>query len=352
MSAPIFYSQQNDSRRHTPFTQVSSLAMTDNHSAFYWPVMLMTTFLASLITLSSAMADYPVTVKDDRGKSITFEKQPQSVASISVFGADLMWALDQQATGLSTLNHRQSAYLGDQVSQMKDLGEVHETDMERLTELNPDLIIGLRQYTEPFASKFEEIGQFLAFDLVTQEDSEQAIMTVTRALDQAQQGQALNQNFQALKEEFKQKAPGEVSAILIWHWADTLYAFYNHYLSTDIMQSLKVENAMGRSPTPALKKPDSSVLSMERLLRLNPDVILSFTGDEAPISYHPVWQRLKAVQNKRVYRINDQYVMPHGPVAREMVLREMAHLFYPDQFPAPDNIPDAARAKPLTFSER
>ena len=296
--------------------------------------------------------DFPVSVTDDRPNTLVFEQAPKSVASISVFGADLLAALGQQATGLSTLNHRQSAYLGEQTRQMLDLGEVHETDMELLTELNPDLIIGLRQYTEPFAKKFEEIGQFMAFDLTTYEDSERAIRVVSQAMGSSQQGQTLNQTFSDQLAHYQQQAPGGVSALLIWHWADTLYAFYDHYLTTDIMTRLNVHNLMGATPTPELKKPDSTVLSMEKLLRLNPDVILSFTGDNRPISYHPVWQKLKAVKNQRVYRINDQYVMPHGPIARDMVLREMAYLFYPQQFAKPDDIPAEAQAKPLTFIGR
>ncbi len=321
---------------------------------------LVFTLAVGCLTLKQAVAtdttsttdQFPVSVQDDRQVTVIFDNAPQSVASISVFGADLISALGQQATGLSTLNHRQSAYLGDQTKKMMDLGEVHETDMERLTELNPDLIIGLRQYTEPFANKFEEIGHFMAFDLTTYQDSDQAIQKVSQAMGLNSKGQTLNQEFSDQLAQYEQQAPGKVSAILIWHWADTLYAFYDHYLTTDIMARLKVKNVMGATPTPALKKPDSTVLSMEKLLRLNPDVILSFTGDDRPISYHPVWQKLKAVQNKRVYRINDQYVMPHGPIARDMVLREMAHLFYPQVFDKTSDIPAAAQAKALTFLAR
>ena len=124
--------------------------------------------MIKVVTLSFALVvlfpqpafcgDFPVTVVDDRNKSVVFEKPPALVASVSVFGADLLHALGKKATGLSTLNHKQSAFLGDHVDGMVDLGEVHETNMELLTVLDPDLIIGMRNYTEPFADKFEEIG--------------------------------------------------------------------------------------------------------------------------------------------------------------------------------------------------
>lgn len=310
--------------------------------------------LSLLVVAGGARAEglYPVVVTDDRPEPVTFTQSPKTVAAISAFGADVMAALGQPVQGLSTLNHRRLGYLGERVATMVDLGEVHEPNLERLTELKPDLVIGLRQYTEPFERKFEEIGQFLAFDLMTYEDSDRAVLTVARALGDEARGEALNAGFADELADLADTAPGGTTALLIWHWADTLYAFYDHHLSTTLMERLRVTNAMGATPTPEFKKPDAGVLTMEQLLHLNPDVILSFTGDDRPVSGHPVWQRLDAVRNHRVFRVSDQYVMPHGPIARALVLREMAHLFYPEHFSAPSNLPAEARARPLTFVSR
>ena len=116
------------------------------------------------------------------------------------------------------------------------------------------------------------------------------------------------------------------------------------------MTELGVTNSIGASPRPEIKKFDSAPISMETLLKLNPDIIISFKGEDGPILTHPVWPKLKAVKNKLAYRVGDQYVMPHGPIARDMVLRELAYLFYPDEFEQPDDIPIAARAKLSTFT--
>ncbi len=296
-------------------------------------------------------SSFPVTVKDDRDKSVIFDKKPDSVAAISVFGADLMSALGRQAVGVSTLNQKQSAFLGEQVKEMTNLGEVHETNMELLTEIDPDLIIGIRTYTEPFEEKFEEIGKFLAYDMVNYQDSIRAILSASSALGELEKGQALNAEFAHLLTEHNAKAPGDISAIFLWHWADVPYAFYDHHFTIEMMKQLKVSNILGASPTPQLKVPDATPISMETLLKLDPDVIISFKGDNGPIQNHPVWHRLKAVKNNRAYRVNDQYVIPHGPIARSMVLRELANLFYPDIFPQPVDIPKSARAKTTAFSE-
>ncbi|MDF5919984.1 hypothetical protein P4133_11605 [Pseudomonas aeruginosa] len=169
----------------------------------------------SLLTLFFAVGsaaaqaqDYPRTIVDDRNQSVVIERAPRTVASISTFGADVMVALDRQVAGLSTLNNQRSAFLGDAAAKAVNLGEVHQTNLEVLAKLSPDLTIGLRTYTEPFAKKIEETGAFLAFDLITLNDSVSAVERATRALGADSQGAAMNQAFLDELEATGKRAPG------------------------------------------------------------------------------------------------------------------------------------------------
>ncbi|WP_179404968.1 ABC transporter substrate-binding protein [Burkholderia guangdongensis] len=310
-------------------------------------------FLFLLLALGATAVpamDYPRTIVDDRHQSVVIEREPRSIASISSFGADVLVALDRKVAGLSTLNHKRSAFLGESVAGAVDLGEVHQTNLEVLARLAPDLTIGLRTYTEPFAKKIEEASRaFLAFDLKTLDDSLRAVERTTRALGADSQGAALNARFLRDLDAAAKRAPGGVSAVFLWHWGNVPYAYYSNHLTAHIMQRLGADNIHG-SPPKGRASTDSSAMTMETLLRLNPDVILSFKGDDGPFASHPAWKRLKAVQTGRAWRVGDQYVMSHGPIARELVLREMAHLLYPAVFPPPDDVvPEAARARPMDF---
>jgi len=311
-----------------------------------------TTLCFTLGTLDCASAqtqDWPRTVVDDRRQAVVMTQPPRKVAAISTFGADVLAALGRRINGLSTLNHKRSAFLGDALAGAVDLGEVHQTNLEVLAQLQPDLTIGIRSYTAPFAQKIEEAsGAFLAFDLKTLDTSLRAVERVTQALGADSQGQEWNQQFLAALEAAAQRAPGGVSAVFLWHWADVPFAYYNNYLTTEILQALGARNVRG-DPPEGTAGSDSAVISMEDLLRLNPDVIFSFKGDDGAFARHPAWQRLKAVQTGRAWRVGDQYVMAHGPIARNMVLREMAHLLYPMVFAQPQDIPSAARARPMDF---
>lgn len=308
-------------------------------------------FCACLSTLSSlsANAQFPVVVKDDRDKLVTINTSPKKVAAVSVFGADLLSALGMQAAAISTLNHQMSPYLGEQTKHMLDLGEIHETNLEVLTALQPDLTIGLRTYTEPFEAKFEEISPFLAYDLVTKSDSDRAIISAAKALGKEAKGAELNRVFAEQLKHFATAPLKAQSVVFLWHWSDVPYAFYDHHFTVEMMATLKGKNSVGTSPQPDLKKLDSAPISMESLLKLNPDVIISFKGEPGPFKSHPVWKQLKAVTNGRAYRVADHYVMPHGPIARRLVLQELAHLLHPDQFAPPSDLANKARATPMQF---
>ncbi|MBQ1784517.1 MAG: ABC transporter substrate-binding protein [Gammaproteobacteria bacterium] len=308
-------------------------------------------FLLSFIALCSSAVlaqGYPLTIIDDRDKPVTIAQPPQTVASVSSFGADVMAALGRQVAGISTLNGQRSAYLGDSATKAVSLGEVHQTNLEILTQLAPDLTIGLRTYTEPFARKIEETGTLLAFDLTTLDDSLNAVTLATRALGADSQGEAMNKGFLDELEAAAKQTDGNVSAVFLWHWGNVPYAYYNNHLTPQIMVRLGATNIHGEPPQ-GMASIDSAAMTMEALLRLNPDVILSFKGEAGPFVQHPAWQRLKAVQSGRAWRVADHYVMSHGPIARRMVLHEVAHLLYPSVFPEPSEIPLAARAKPMDF---
>ncbi|MCV6588165.1 MAG: ABC transporter substrate-binding protein [Marinobacterium sp.] len=308
--------------------------------------------LSALMMCSAVQAAYPITVIDDRPTTTTLNSAPERVAAISIFGADLVSYLAStgkskaNVVALSTRNHATPAYLAPYLSKVEDLGATHETSLERLTAAKPDLTLGIRLYTQTVAHKIEEISPFLAFDLNSWQDSDSAIRVASTALDQPASGEQLNRDFRRQVAQLAARAPGGQRALFLWIWADTPMAYYSDgHLTTELMAALHAENLMGADPDGR----KAHVLPMEQLYQLNPDVVLLFQGDSSPLPFHPVWPQLNAWKQNRIWRVSDQYVEPHGPMARELVLKEMAHLLYPDHFEAPAGLPAAARARPADW---
>jgi iron complex transport system substrate-binding protein len=137
-----------------------------------------------------------------------------------------------------------------------------------------------------------------------------------------------------------------VSAILLAGAGEAPFAYYDHFLSAALLERLNATNAAGASPTPERTIPFGYAISLERLLALNPDVIFLFaTGSERAFANNPVWPYLEAVKNDRVFEVGPHWKEGGGPIARRLILDEMAWRLYPDTFERPD-VPDALASHP------
>jgi len=287
-----------------------------------------------------ANADEPL--RDDRGTPIE-AMQAERVAAISTFAADTLVALGVSPVGASTFGSEPlPSYLGAPLSHTRSLGQRASTNLELLTELKPELIIGIHRYTEPHARQLEAIAPFYAFDVVSLADSHRAVTGIATALGKRAEGEALNQAFDARLAKLDE-APGGVSAILLAGAGEAPFAYYDHFLSATLLEHLNATNAAGPSPTPEQTIPFGYTISLERLLALNPDVIFLFaTGSERAFANNPVWPYLEAVKNGRVYEVGPHWKEGGGPIARRLILDEMAWRLYPEDVARPELPPSIA----------
>lgn len=304
----------------------------------------------------------PSSLQDDRGTPIE-ARTVERVAAISTFAADTLVALGVSPIGASTFGSEPlPRYLGTPLAGYPDdplagypdnplagtrsLGQRASTNLELLTELSPELIIGIHRYTEPHARQLEAIAPFHAFDVIGLEDSRRAVTGIAAALGKRAEGEAMNRAFDAHLAELAERAPGGISAILLAGASEAPFAYYDHFLTATLLERLQATNAAGPSPTPDQAIPFGYSISLERLLALDPEVIfLSSTGSRRAFANNPVWPYLEAVRNGRVYEVGPHWKEGGGPIARRLIADEMAWRLYPETFARPE-LPDAIASHP------
>lgn len=307
--------------------------------------------LAVMCVPGSAVADpYPVTIVDDRNVAVTIEARPQRISSLGAFAADMAASLGAEPMGTTTYNGVRALYLGDALDGAVDLGSMLQPNLELMTENRTDLIIGMRRYTEAHADDFARLAPYLAYELLTYEDSKRAIASAAAAMGHEEKGTRFNTEFEELVVDHAAKAPGGVSAVFIWLWQDALFAYYDHPMPASFLGALKVRNVMGPSPNPLLHENAGRPISYEELLALDPDVLMIYRAEGNSYPDNPALKRLNAVRNNRAFHVGYQYSQPHGPIARELVFREMSHLFYPEIFAKPD-LGEGIAAEPISFEQ-
>lgn len=309
-------------------------------------------FAFALCLALPAVADpFPVTVTDGRGSEVTILSQPNRVAALWPPAADLLVSLDRPVTGVTTYEGRMPVYLGGGVDGAIDLGDITTPNLELLSVSDIDLTVGMTRYNAPFADQIEPISPFLTFEGYSIAESLAAIETLAEALGAGDTARAMNRDFLELANTFAARAPATARSVLfIWSFQDTLYGYQDNLMTTALVARLGTVNPLGLNDD--TQNPDNAfvILEAEDLLKHDPDVILMFLSHGGAAKFNPAYARLKAYQNNDIYRVGYQYSQPAGPIAREMVLREAAHLIYPDTFARPA-MPEAARATPVEFAK-
>jgi iron complex transport system substrate-binding protein len=274
---------------------------------------------------------------------------PNSVASISIPAIDILVALERPVQGLTTYQGERPVYLGEAVVDAIDYGEMDNPNFELLTAAGADLIIGMTRYNAPFEEEFAEIGAFIAYDSITIADSLRAVEGMATALGAKNEGVAMNASFQAQMDDYAARAPSDVTAMMIWAYQDFLFGYQDNLMPTAFFPILGATNVLGFNEDAESPEEAFVMLEAEDILALDPDVILVFSSHGSAMKTNPAYERLSAVQNERVYAIGQQYSQAAGPIARRVVLEEIAHLLYPKTFAVPADLPADARAVPLSL---
>lgn len=276
-------------------------------------------------------------ITDDRGVDIVLSQPAQRVAAISTFGADLLLTLGIMPAAVTSFGPlSRPDFLAADLENVPIIGSRAQINMELLSEVDPDLILAIRRYTEKSADQLARIAPYMALDLVTLEDSYRGVQVAGAALGKSAAALELNSTFTQTLSEFQARAPGDVSAALLVTSTDTPFIYYDHFISAQLLTYLNATNIAGASPNPSQRLPLGYRISLEALLEADPDVIFLFASNKKrAFTLNPIWPYLKAVRNQRVYEVGHHWKEAAGPQARALILREMAHRLYPEVFPLP-----------------
>lgn len=290
-----------------------------------------TILLIALLSPASGLADGSgIRLTDDRGNTLRLSAPATRPAAISTFGADVALALGTAPVAITDYGIQGiPEYLGPRLSDVPNLGPRHQPNLEILSAVRPDLIIGIRRYTEKDGDQIEAIAPLLALDLITLQDSLRAVALAGKALGEPEKAGALNSRFQdhvqALADRNTDNRTQTVA--LLTSGSETPFIYHDHFLPTALLERLGFDNAGGAPPNPDSGIPLGYRISLEALLQLDPDIIILLpTNRQRAFTLNPVWPYLKAVRNEAVYEVPHYWKEGAGPIAREHILDDIQRL--------------------------
>ncbi|MGE7546256.1 MULTISPECIES: iron-hydroxamate ABC transporter substrate-binding protein [Sporosarcina] len=269
------------------------------------------------------------TVKEDEGKSdtITYESEdgpvevpadPQKVVVLASFAGNVM-ALDVNLIGVDSWSKSNPRF----DSALRDVEEVSEENIEKIIELEPDLIIGFS--TTKNIDKLKEIAPTVTYtygkvDYLTQH---------------IEIGKLLNKEEEATKwvEDFKQRAQdtgkkikekiGEDSTVsVIENFDKQLYVYGDSWgRGTEILyQEMKL--AMPEKVKEMAMEPGYYALSTEVLPEFAGDYMILSSFDAADNSFMETdtYKNIPAVKNNQVFEANGEEFYFNDPLTLEYQL--------------------------------
>lgn len=281
------------------------------------------------------------TVKDATGTELRFSKKPQRIVSLNVSTDEILLDLldgeTQRLAALSRLADDEGICgAGDKVKQVK--GRAESTNLEAVLSYQPDLVI-IPDYSMEPVRGLRSAGMKV-YVCHTPNDM-QGILQFIREIGAAvgekdrgvQMAEGLQKQLDATREKALKAANGKQQKVLALSFTGPLGMKGTF---SDVCHYAGVRNALE-----GVDIPYQSNLSEEKMLELNPDLILTPSWDYSKkgdpddfrrrILENPTYKDMNAVKNKQVFKIHDNYLYSTSQYTVKAV-EELAQLAYPEAF--------------------
>jgi iron complex transport system substrate-binding protein len=345
---------------------------------FFLPITILTLLLTSFIAHSSGVAAinshvqlyrvhhrlFPVTITDDLGTKTTIPREPKRLVSLDPRDTETLFALGLEnrivADGGSlvegahccktTFQYPQqwpSPWGRDYPSKAKLLPHVeggydiaHPFDLEFIIKEKPDLIFTLNSLSQlGIYQKMRRLGlKVIVLDPHNFKGIEHDITLVGRATGAVKQAAVVLKHIKRRFSRVEEHLRTITARPLVYYEIDdstgTPYTACKGSFIDQLISLAKARN-VAHNVQPCPTSNPYPQISTEALIARNPQVILlgdanyGVTPDQ--VKARPGWNVISAVQNNKIYPIDDDIVSRAGP--REIIgLETLAKLLHPEAF--------------------
>lgn len=255
------------------------------------------------------------------------------IISTTVALTEIMEELELDLVGVPT-SYKD---LPDRYNDAEEVGMAMEPDMENIKSLQPDDVLSVSTLEDDLEESFEKTNTPVTFvDLESVEGMYDSILDLGEKYDRNEQAEKLVNDFkQSLsdKEERVQDNESPTVLILLGVPGSYLVATENSYVG-DLVKRAGGENAIQGEDTEYISS------NTEHLQQSDPDIILRMAHgmpDEVVEMFdkefqeNDIWKHFKAVQDDRVYDLEETRFGTTANLAAPEALEELIDILYPDE---------------------
>lgn len=262
-------------------------------------------------------------------------KDPKRLIATDGIALEVLLALDRKplAAAEPNLVSSRARQLEGMTEGIDSLGSEQQPSLEKLVQLNPDMILGFNVSSENY-DIFSQVSPTVSFDY-TQIGWKKELRRSGEVLNNTQRAEQLLVEYQARIREFQAAMGNQLEQTEV-----SVVRFYSDAGSTDFRPRLSFPGSVLEDvglPRPAAQSGSEEFyvpVSLEQLDRLDGDVIFAALDPGSKESFEtfqssPLWQNLEAVKNDRVYIVDSGYWIFGNILAANAILDDLFDYLVP-----------------------
>ena len=281
------------------------------------------------------LADYPMEIEDSFGNKETIEEEPMKIVSLAPHNTEILFAL---GFGDKVIGVTSYCDYPEEASTKEIIGGFKEFNLEKIVELEPDLVLAYGPGDEEENKLLREAGiKVLGFMPETIEEILADMKTIGKIGGNPTEAEKITQDMVDKKDEILEKIKDQEKVKVFYEiWHDPLQAagegsFMNELLTLSGAENIAIDES-------ELEPQAYPIFDLEQLIERNPEVYL--TSADLPektiesIKERPGYDEITAIQNDRVYIFegNEANIVSRpGPRIVE-ALELVAKTIYPELF--------------------
>jgi iron complex transport system substrate-binding protein len=288
-----------------------------------------------LSVISRANASFPVTLTDDIGRIVTITSPPQRIVCINPSTTEIAYALGlgNKIVGVDIY----SDYPPEAVSKQR-ISNIYTPNPEEVAVLNPDLVIMYSFFGpgDPYVNAIAALEgvNVIAIKPRSLNDIVNDIRLVGKATGKIKEAEALASQLNSTINQIKDRTSNVTDRPKVYmeFWYPPPWTFGPNTWGDEIISAAGGINVFGDALTDYVETNDEEVIAR------NPEVIISLYGAQhihfatlEEFKKRPGWTSIKAVQNGKVYLLDENLIVRPGPRI-VLGLEAVARFLHPELF--------------------
>ncbi|SFG44871.1 iron complex transport system substrate-binding protein [Halobacillus alkaliphilus] len=253
----------------------------------------------------------PYTIEHAMGET-TVEEKPERVVILTNEGTEALLAMGVKPVGAvkSWTGDPWYDHISDQMEGVEIVGDESNVNIEKILELEPDLIIGNKMRQEDIYEKLNQIAPTI-FSETLRGEWQSNFMTYAEALNMKDQGQQLIDEYDQRLKDFADQAGDKLNqeVSVIRFMPDHVRIYHKDSFSGVILEQIGFERPESQDVNDFMEK-----ATKERIPAMDGDVLFYFTyetGDGAASNLQeewlndPLFQNLDVVKSGDVHEVSD-----------------------------------------------